>query len=135
MYSGLPSDCVDCHIDDYNATTNPNHSAAGFPTTCDTCHGQADPNWFQGTFNHTYFPITSGRHAGADCADCHRNPSNFAVFSCLDAGCHPRSTIDQEHDEEPGYVYDSAACYSCHPNGRPPGDKSLFRLRSSHAGH
>jgi hypothetical protein len=28
--------------------------------------------------------------------------------------------MDEKHREEPGYVYQSSACYSCHPNGRSP---------------
>jgi hypothetical protein len=26
--------------------------------------------------------------------------------------------MDDKHKEENGYVYESNACYSCHPNGR-----------------
>jgi hypothetical protein len=25
--------------------------------------------------------------------------------------------MDNEHDEVAGYIYDSNACYNCHPNG------------------
>jgi hypothetical protein len=28
--------------------------------------------------------------------------------------------MDEKHREESGYLYASAACYSCHPNGRSP---------------
>ncbi|MCB0316123.1 MAG: hypothetical protein KDH84_23210, partial [Calditrichaeota bacterium] len=35
-YTGTPIECFACHQDDYNATTNPNHLAAGFPTECET---------------------------------------------------------------------------------------------------
>ena len=51
VYAGLPSDCVDCHIEDYNATSDPNHSAAGFETACDNCHQQSDPNWLQASYH------------------------------------------------------------------------------------
>ena len=34
----LPTDCYGCHAADYSATTEPNHKASGFPTTCETCH-------------------------------------------------------------------------------------------------
>jgi hypothetical protein len=131
VYAGLPSDCVDCHLDNYNSTTDPDHAAAGFPTDCELCHRPSDATWNQGVFNHTYFPINSGPHSSALCSDCHVNLANFGVFSCLDAGCHPRSRMDDKHSGEPGYVYDSAACYSCHPDGRPPQDRGL-RMRPSH---
>ena len=41
----LPTDCYGCHQTDYTGTTNPNHVAAGFPTTCATCH--TTTNWLQ----------------------------------------------------------------------------------------
>ena len=131
VYQGLPSDCVGCHLEDYEGAISPDHPAAGFPTDCEMCHRQSDSSWNQGIFDHAYFPINSGKHASAQCDDCHTNPTNFRVFSCLDAGCHPRSDIDDRHSGEDGYVYDSAACYSCHPDGRPPQD-AAFRLRPSH---
>ncbi len=116
VYRGTPRDCVGCHLAQYDATTNPKHSAAGFPTTCETCHKATDASWDQGTFNHTWFPIASGRHSGNPCSACHTNPSNYGVFTCLT--CHVRSETDGHHNGVPGYHYDSVACYSCHPNGR-----------------
>ena len=117
VYRGTPRDCVGCHLARYQSTTNPNHAAAGFPTTCETCHRATDTAWNQGQFAHTAFPITSGRHVGLTCATCHTTPNVFAAFSCL-TGCHSRATTDSHHSGRAGYRYDSAACYSCHPNGR-----------------
>ena len=45
VYQGLPSECVDCHLDDYNATDDPEPPAAGFPTDCEVCHSASDPAW------------------------------------------------------------------------------------------
>ncbi len=116
VYSGTPRDCAGCHLPQYQATTNPNHQAAGFPTTCETCHRATDTSWQQGTFNHTWFPITSGKHAGNPCSACHTSPSNFAVFTCIT--CHGRTQTDSHHRGVSGYRYDSLACYACHPQGR-----------------
>ena len=118
VYKGTPRDCYGCHKTKYDQTTNPNHVAAGFPTTCETCHKATDTSWNQGTFNHTWFPITSGRHSGFQCAQCHTTPSNFTLFSCTTGGCHPQSETNGHHNGVPGYVYSSPACYSCHPTGR-----------------
>ena len=114
VYKGTARTCVGCHLAKYNATTNPKHSTAGFGTTCETCHRATDSSWQQGTFTHTRFPLT-GRHNVA-CAQCHTTPNNYAVFSCT--VCHARSETDNQHRNRKGYVYDSNACYSCHPNGR-----------------
>ncbi len=116
VYQGLPSDCVDCHLDDYQATTDPNHVAAGFPTDCEICHSGADASWDQGQFNHIWFPIASGHHSGFECSECHPNAANFAIFTCT-TSCHPRGDTDHEHEGVAGYVYDSPACLSCHPDG------------------
>jgi hypothetical protein len=116
VYAGTPTTCVGCHLAQYQQTTNPNHIAAGFPTTCETCHKATDTSWTQGTFIHTWFPIVSGHHGGHPCSACHTNPNNYLVFSCL-VGCHPKGQTDSHHQGRPGYVYDSNACYSCHPNG------------------
>jgi len=116
VYAGLPSTCVSCHLAKYQQTQNPNHIAAGFPTTCETCHKATDTSWDQGVFNHTWFPIASGRHSGNPCSACHTNPSNYQVFTCLT--CHGRTETDREHRGRQGYVYDSQACYACHPQGR-----------------
>jgi hypothetical protein len=116
VYAGTSTACVSCHLTNYQQTTSPNHTAAGFPTTCDTCHKVSDSTWQQGTFNHNRFPITSGPHAGQPCSVCHNVANNFATFTCT--GCHDRATTDGHHRSVNGYRYDSAACYACHPNGR-----------------
>ncbi len=116
VYRGTPRECYPCHQAQYDRTTNPNHRAAGFPTTCETCHRNTDSSFNQGRFNHTWFPITSGRHAGRACAECHLDPNNYKVFSCTT--CHTRTKMDSEHAGRAGYRYDSAACYSCHPTGQ-----------------
>jgi len=41
------------------------------------------------------------------------------VFDCL--SCHPhddKATTDSQHQGRNGYVYESNACYDCHPRGR-----------------
>lgn len=115
VYRGTARDCVGCHLSRYNSTTNPNHPAAGFPTTCESCHRGTDTSWTQGRFAHTQFPISSGRHA-VPCAQCHTTANNFRLFSCT--VCHTRAETDGHHRNRAGYVYESNACYSCHPNGR-----------------
>jgi hypothetical protein len=116
VYKGTPRDCAGCHLSRYQTTRNPNHAAAGFPTTCEACHRGSDGSWSQGRFSHPWFPITSGKHAGHPCSACHQSSSTYKSFTCLT--CHDRSKMDQEHSGRAGYRYDSNACYSCHPTGR-----------------
>ena len=115
----LPRDCYGCHATDYNNAANPNHKAAGFPTTCDTCHYPTHTAWTQAVFGHD-FPIKSGKHVGFVCADCHTT-NNFQQFSCIDCHTHSKSTVDSAHRDVGGYSYNSQSCYACHPKGQAGG--------------
>ncbi len=118
-FSDASPECVSCHQDDYNSTTNPNHQSAGFSTNCILCH-TADIDWIPASFNHDdqFFPIYSGEHEGEwnDCIDCHNNPNNYAEFTCI--GCHINPETNEEHNGVDGYVYESNACLACHPTGK-----------------
>jgi hypothetical protein len=79
--------CVTCHQTDYNNAVSPvNHIAAGFPTTCDSCHGTVV--WTDGKFNHTTtgFALT-GAHATLQCTQCHVN-NNYKLSSTACVTCH-----------------------------------------------
>lgn len=116
-FASTPSDCFSCHANEYNATTDPNHQAAGFPTTCESCHDTSD--WDNATFDHeAFFPIKQGPHRGIACNECHVVPNNFQEFECIECHEHRKSEMDDEHDDVSGYIWDSQYCYSCHPNGR-----------------
>jgi hypothetical protein len=117
VYAGTPTDCYSCHKADYQGTTNPNHVAAMFPTTCQTCH--TTTSWAGATFNHTWFPIYSGTHAGvwSSCGDCHVNSSDYSVYSCITCHTHDKANTDPHHDGVSGYVYNATSCYHCHQNG------------------
>ncbi len=121
IYQGTSTECVSCHIADYNGTTDPNHRASGFSTDCSQCHGTSATGWSGANFDHP-FPIQSGRHAGIACSECHQT-SDFRVFNCL--GCHEKAATDSRHSDVTGYSYSSPACYACHPQGsagdRPAG--------------
>ncbi len=107
------TDCASCHLADYNATTDPNHRSAGFPTDCAECHGTSFTGWSGANFDHD-FPISSGRHAVA-CSECHQT-SDFRVFNCL--GCHDQQETTSRHNGVTGFAYNSQSCYACHPRGQ-----------------
>jgi hypothetical protein len=111
----LPRDCFGCHAPDYNGARNPDHVRNGFPTSCENCHLPGHSSWSQAVFQHD-FPIDSGAHARFDCVECHQ--SSTREFSCILCHEHEKNRMDEKHHEVGGYVYNSQACYSCHPNGR-----------------
>ncbi|MFA5834768.1 MAG: hypothetical protein WDA22_14925 [Bacteroidota bacterium] len=119
-FAGTLSTCISCHQLDYNATTNPAHATAHYPTECLTCH--TTTAWKPSTFDHTpFFPInSSAKHRPGrwtTCQDCHENPTNFKSFTCISCHEHNKTSMDSEHQGKTGYVYESSACYKCHPRG------------------
>jgi hypothetical protein len=81
--------CSSCHMKDYtNALTPVAHVAAGFPTTCETCHDTV--LWTNGKFDHntTGFSLT-GSHTvpPRQCADCHIN-NNYTLNTTACVSCH-----------------------------------------------
>ena len=137
-FEGLSQECSSCHTDDYNSTTNPSHTASGFSTDCQECH--TINGWQPATFDHDtqFFPIYSGEHNGEwnECSDCHTNSNDYGVFSCLTCHEHNQPDMNDKHSEINGYVYESSACFSCHPTGSEDGSfshTSTFPLLGSHA--
>jgi hypothetical protein len=111
-YNGsLPTLCYGCHQADYNGTTNPVHAAAGFPTTCDTCHSTT--NWLNATFNHnnTPFPLT-GAHTTVACTLCHVNN----VFAGTPTACYSCHTSDFTGTTNPNHTSAGwpTTCTTCH---------------------
>jgi hypothetical protein len=118
-YRGTPSECLSCHLSQYMGTTAPNHAAAGFPTTCGTCHRAL--TWIPATlFAHPYFPIgRSDRHSPGvwnTCIDCHVAQPSYNVFECINCHAHEKTRMDSRHREIRSYTYASTACYGCHRN-------------------
>jgi hypothetical protein len=67
-----------------------------------------------------FFPIFSGAHREKwdTCNECHTDPNNRKLFTCFTCHEHNQQEMDSKHRDERDYVYDSAACYDCHPQGR-----------------
>jgi len=119
-FSGTATQCISCHEADYNSATNPNHISGSFPEDCTQCHSAKA--WKPATFEHdkSYFPIYSGAHRGEwnNCADCHVSPSDYSQFECINCHEHRESKMNEEHRNRDNYVYNSQACYNCHPRGK-----------------
>ncbi len=111
QFSGLGTACVNCHQNDFNATTNPNHVSAGFPTTCETCHNTVQ--WQGATFDHstTSFPLT-GSHTTASCSSCHVN-GQFSGLSTACVDCHRSDYQSATNPDHAGAGFPTT-CESCH---------------------
>jgi hypothetical protein len=118
QFVGLSTACASCHLADFQATTNPNHVAAKFPSTCETCH--SFDTWLNATFDHslTGFSLTNG-HANVPCASCHINNNynlTIAPTDCGNSQCHLttwQQTNNPVHSTA-GAPFAAANCTTCH---------------------
>jgi len=113
--------CIDCHEHDRTSMDPRHQGIPGYGYDSLLCYG-CHPTGEGGNFlehDQLYFPIYSGKHAGKwdDCTTCHINPADWSDFSCIGCHEHRQSEMDDKHSDVPDYVYDSQACYECHPNG------------------
>jgi len=113
--------CLSCHEHDQNTSDGQHQGIPGYSydsNLCYSCHPTGEGGDFL-DHDPLYFPIYSGKHQGTwdDCTICHTNTGDWSIFSCITCHEHSRSEMDDEHREVQGYVYDSQACYDCHPDG------------------
>lgn len=116
-------DCLGCHEHRQSEMDGMHGTMSGYSYVSTACYG-CHPTGEKGTFtahDAEFFPIFSGAHAGrwSDCATCHDVQSDRSQFTCFNCHEHDQSLMDEHHlGRVSGYVYESAACYDCHPDGR-----------------
>jgi hypothetical protein len=113
-------ECLACHEADLAraATSSVDHQAAGFPTTCQTCHSawRFSPAGFPA--HDGCFQISSGPHSGIACGACHTSipPVDLTQpFACQSGTaactrCHSCSS----HEPVNGFACADRRCYECH---------------------
>ncbi len=118
-FSGRDTDCMSCHLADYQATRRPSHAEQGFSSDCQQCHGTVA--WTNGTtFAHDRasggFPLL-GAHLRVACASCHIDGINEVRFTAAGAedcvACH-QADYDLAHS---GTDF-STQCTDCHTPDR-----------------
>ncbi|MCA9737741.1 MAG: hypothetical protein KC645_08975, partial [Gemmatimonadetes bacterium] len=114
-FSTRDSDCLSCHVADYQRTDVVDHERLGFPTSCQQCHGTL--SWRASeSFDHARlsdgFGLV-GAHVGLECARCHQMPSLEPLWRPADQDdcvtCHV-ADFDREHGGQ-GFP---TTCLSCH---------------------
>lgn len=131
-YLGLDRSCSSCHKD-------PHRGAMG--EQCSRCHTTA--GWRPAAkFDHaqTRYPLT-GRHAGLECARCHRRGSAVPAGGVMPAA-QPFADCAPCHATPHSPTFSKEACRSCHTTegfkgaGRSGGfdhARTAFPLRGRHA--
>ncbi len=110
-YTLTYSGCYQCHQPDYQGAANPNHAAANYSHTCQTCHSTT--SWSGASFDHstTRFALT-GKHTTAQCQDCHVNNNYQLTYS----SCYQCHQSNFEANTNPNHVAGnfSHTCQTCH---------------------
>ena len=117
----LSTECISCHLIEYESQV----SIGIHPENqnCELCHNTRTFIPSDMSKHDIFFPIYSGEHKGewTSCnSECHISPNDFSQFSCgLNGVCHKhrKSKMEEEHDDENGFIYESSACFNCHPQG------------------
>jgi hypothetical protein len=108
-FSGTSSECNSCHQKNFTEAQNPNHTKAGLPVDCKTCHTSAA--WQPSTFKHgtTGFELTGGHAAVAQCSSCHLGSTTTTSSACI--SCH-----QVQYNNAKGHVASKfpTDCKMCH---------------------
>lgn len=111
--------CIDCHRNDFERTTSPDHKKNNFSTNCTDCHSLTEADWKTDKVDHSFFPLEQG-HSIKDCAQCHlsKDYSNISK-NCI--SCHNQ---DFQSTNNPNHISakfsnDCASCHTLSPGWKP----------------
>ncbi|MFC2115874.1 hypothetical protein ACFLTU_05325 [Bacteroidota bacterium] len=135
-FEPLRIECVDCHMEDYAAASNPNHVLGNVSTNCIECHSMSAFTWAESGFNHFFFPLTEG-HEVFECSQCHTTDD----YSNISSDCFSCHETDFNATSNPNHITAeiSTDCMQCHttlPGWKPalfPIHDALFPLTEGHA--
>ena len=128
--------CIDCHLQDYQSTTVPDHRQSGFSTDCLECHDVFTPGWETDKINHDFFPLTKG-HDVKDCSKCHIG-GDFANTPNTCNGCHSADFAQSTNPNHSalGMPTDCAMCHTTDPGWTPaifPIHDNYYVLNGAHS--
>lgn len=126
--------CIDCHRQNYNATTNPNHAQAGFSEDCSTCHPVNAIQWAGAGFNHNFFQLVQG-HSTPKCADCHTT-GRYSDAKPECNSCHQPDYLAAANPSHTGSNFPTtcSTCHNLNPGWKPASfDHSFFPLTLGHS--
>ena len=109
-FAGVDPACESCHLDDFAATTAPNHREAGYATVCAICHNPA--SWKPARLDHERFGFAlEGAHAPLACAACHIG-GKFTATPNICADCHQPAYAAAQPDHQAAKF--ATTCQDCH---------------------
>lgn len=134
-FDRIGNDCINCHMDDYTATTNPSHVNATFSTNCIECHSINGFDWSSENINHEFFPLTLGHNIG-NCGECHTS-GDFSNTPNDCYSCHMEdyvSAVNPNHQNQ-NFSTDCRQCHTTDPDWHPVtfDHNQIYPLNGAHA--
>ena len=134
-FEPLGVECIDCHMADYQAATDPNHVEGNLGTECTDCHSMMAYSWAGEGFTHLSFPLNAG-HDIQDCNKCHA-AGGFTGTPTDCYACHQQAylaTTNPAH-QAAGFSTDCMFCHTTAPGWTPANfDHTSFPLTEGHTG-
>ncbi|MCF6356347.1 MAG: hypothetical protein L3J54_00950 [Draconibacterium sp.] len=118
-FEPLGVECIDCHQQDYLATSTPNHVQSDYSTNCIECHKMDAHEWSASGINHDFFPLTKG-HEIDNCATCHTNGSTEPLSpDCY--SCHQSDYVSATNPshQNSGFSTNCIECHTTEPDWKP----------------
>jgi hypothetical protein len=111
-FVAVSSECSACHLPEYQAARDPDHTVGGFSTDCAQCHTAI--TWLRTNFDHAGagFALT-GAHLRIHCSQCHGTGAFQAVPTACQS-CHQAdydNTTDPNH-QTAGFPTDCVLCHT-----------------------
>lgn len=111
--------CTACHVHRAEVTDPAHEGLEGYVydgNACYGCHPSGSVEAFEG--HEVIFPIADGTpHGDESCAGCHLSRADRSLVTCTDCHAHEEPDMDATHGAVVDYVYATASCRSCHPDG------------------
>ncbi len=126
--------CIDCHRQNYMATTNPKHAEAGFSEDCSTCHQTNAFQWSGAGFNHSFFALVQG-HSTPKCADCHTT-SRYSDAKPDCYSCHQKDYLASTNPNHSAsnFLTICGNCHTLNPGWKPANfNHNIFLLTLGHS--
>ena len=134
LVSVTRSECATCHMVEYEAATQPLH-VGHFPVNCADCHAETGWSPAKG-FDHARFFVLDGKHAEAECSQCHSDgfAPDATPSECV--GCH---RDDYDASTFPGHDTFGTQCADCHATSawkpaRIADHDQFFEIDGKHVG-
>jgi hypothetical protein len=118
-FDRIGNECINCHFDNYIATTEPDHQDAGYSTNCIECHDISGFDWTAANTNHDFFPLERG-HKISNCTKCH-DAGTFSNTPSDCASCHQPdfdASANPDH-QDLNFTTDCVQCHTIDPDWIP----------------